>query len=82
MLQYSCGTNFSISLSFSTTSRTATDCTLPVASAQVKSCLLLAALAADGVTTLREPGPSRDHTERMLRFLGAPISGARRFQPV
>ncbi len=44
--------------------------TLPVASAQVKSCLLLAALAADGVTVLHEPGPSRDHTERMLAGLG------------
>lgn len=43
---------------------------LPVASAQVKSCLLLAALAADGPTTLVEPGPSRDHTERMLRGMG------------
>jgi 3-phosphoshikimate 1-carboxyvinyltransferase len=43
---------------------------LPVASAQVKSCLLLAGLAASGVTTLDEPGPSRDHTERMLRNLG------------
>lgn len=41
--------------------------TLPVASAQVKTCLLLAALAADGPTVLYEPGPSRDHTERMLR---------------
>ena len=51
----------------------ATDCTLPVASAQVKSCLILAALAADGVTTLREPGPSRDHTERMLTAMGADI---------
>ena len=51
----------------------ATDCTLPVASAQVKSCLILAALAADGVTTLREPGPSRDHTERMLSAMGADI---------
>ena len=51
----------------------ATDCTLPVASAQVKSCLILAALAADGVTTLREPGPSRDHTERMLAAMGADI---------
>ena len=39
---------------------------LPVASAQVKSCLLLAALAADGPSSLLEPGPSRDHTERML----------------
>lgn len=50
--------------------------TLPVASAQVKSCLLLAALAADGKTVLREPGPSRDHTERMLNSMGA-IVGSR-----
>ena len=47
--------------------------TLPVASAQVKTCLLLAALAAEGETILREPGPSRDHTERMLRAMGAGI---------
>lgn len=46
---------------------------LPVASAQVKSCLLLAALAADGPTTLVEPGPSRDHTERMLQGMGANV---------
>ncbi|MEA2371673.1 MAG: 3-phosphoshikimate 1-carboxyvinyltransferase [Solirubrobacteraceae bacterium] len=39
---------------------------LPVASAQVKSCILLAAIAAEGETTLTEPAPSRDHTERML----------------
>jgi 3-phosphoshikimate 1-carboxyvinyltransferase len=51
----------------------ALDYALPVASAQVKSCLILAALAADGVTTLREPGPSRDHTERMLAAMGADI---------
>ena len=47
--------------------------TLPVASAQVKSCLLLAALAADGPTVLSEPGPSRDHTERMLNDMGVRI---------
>jgi 3-phosphoshikimate 1-carboxyvinyltransferase len=47
---------------------------LPVASAQVKSCLLLAGLYAEGETVLREPGPSRDHTERMLRARGAPLS--------
>lgn len=47
--------------------------TLPVASAQVKSCLLLAALAASGPTTLTEPGPSRDHTERMLRKMGVQV---------
>lgn len=46
---------------------------LPVASAQVKSCLLLAALAADGPTTLTEPGLSRDHTERMLRSQGVQV---------
>jgi 3-phosphoshikimate 1-carboxyvinyltransferase len=51
----------------------AAEYTLPVASAQVKSCLILAALAADGITTLREPGPSRDHTERMLAAMGADI---------
>ncbi|MGB7116626.1 MAG: 3-phosphoshikimate 1-carboxyvinyltransferase [Anaerolineales bacterium] len=44
-----------------------------VASAQVKSCILLAALAANGKTTLREPGPSRDHTERMLRSMGIAV---------
>ena len=47
---------------------------LPVASAQVKSCLLLAALAAEGETVLREPGPSRDHTERMLSGLGVKVA--------
>jgi 3-phosphoshikimate 1-carboxyvinyltransferase len=46
---------------------------LPVASAQVKSCLLLASLAANGPTTLSEPGPSRDHTERMLRAMGVEV---------
>ncbi len=46
---------------------------LPVASAQVKSCLLLAALAADGPSTITEPGPSRDHTERMLGHMGVSI---------
>jgi 3-phosphoshikimate 1-carboxyvinyltransferase len=46
---------------------------LPVASAQVKSCVLLAALAADGATTVGEPSPSRDHTERMLLGAGAGI---------
>ncbi len=40
---------------------------LPVASAQVKSCLILASLAANEKSIIREPGPSRDHTERMLR---------------
>jgi len=47
---------------------------LPVASAQVKSCLLLAALSADGDTVLTEPGPSRNHTELMLENMGATIN--------
>jgi 3-phosphoshikimate 1-carboxyvinyltransferase len=46
---------------------------LAVASAQVKSCLVLAGLQAQGVTEIREPQPSRDHTERMLRAFGAPL---------
>ena len=46
---------------------------LPVASAQVKSAVLLAALRADGASTIEEPGPSRDHTERMLAAMGAEI---------
>jgi 3-phosphoshikimate 1-carboxyvinyltransferase len=46
---------------------------LPVASAQVKSCILLAALAADGATTVGEPARSRDHTERMLLRAGVNI---------
>lgn len=45
--------------------------TLPVASAQVKSAILLAGLYAEGTTTVHEPGPARDHTERMLRAQGA-----------
>jgi len=47
---------------------------LPVASAQLKSALVLAGLQAKGKTTLREPGRSRDHTERMLGAMGAPIA--------
>jgi 3-phosphoshikimate 1-carboxyvinyltransferase len=46
---------------------------LEVASAQVKSALLLAGLAAEGPTVIEEPFPSRDHTERMLRAMGAAI---------
>ena len=41
-----------------------------IASAQVKSCILLAGLYADGVTSVREPEKSRDHTERMLKMFG------------
>jgi 3-phosphoshikimate 1-carboxyvinyltransferase len=46
---------------------------LPVASAQVKSCVLLAGLAADGATTVSEPAVSRDHTERMLTAAGVTV---------
>jgi 3-phosphoshikimate 1-carboxyvinyltransferase len=46
---------------------------LPVASAQVKSCVLLAGMLADGTTTVTEPKPSRDHTERILRRSRAPV---------
>ena len=46
----------------------------PVASAQVKSAVLLAALQADGPTSLEQPAPSRDHTERMLRAQGAGVT--------
>ena len=46
---------------------------LPVASAQVKSCLLLAGLFAQGRTCVTEPAPTRDHTERMLAGFGYPI---------
>ena len=46
---------------------------LPIASAQIKSAVLLAGLAADGSTTVEEPAPTRDHTERLLREFGVPI---------
>src|SRR5215813_9938139 len=48
----------------------------PVASAQVKSAILLAGLRARGTTTVREPLPSRDHTERLLAYLGARVECA------
>jgi 3-phosphoshikimate 1-carboxyvinyltransferase len=60
------------------------DYELPIASAQVKSCVLLAGLLADAPTTVREPQPSRDHTERMLAAAGARISregGSIRIEP-
>lgn len=44
----------------------------PIASAQVKSCIMLAGLYADGETRVNEPAQSRDHTERMLAYLGTP----------
>jgi len=46
---------------------------MPVASAQVKSSILLAGLYADGVTSVTEPGVTRDHTERMLRTMGVDV---------
>ncbi len=45
----------------------------PVASAQIKSCVLLAGLFAEGTTTINEPMKSRDHSERMLGYLGIPL---------
>jgi len=50
------------------------DYALPMASAQVKTAILLAGLYADGETAVTEPGPSRDHSERMLAYLGAPLT--------
>ena len=46
---------------------------LPIASAQVKSCLLLAGMYAKGKTTIVEPAPTRDHSERMLKGMGYPV---------
>jgi 3-phosphoshikimate 1-carboxyvinyltransferase len=54
----------------------ARDYAMPMASAQVKSAILLAGLYADGETAVTEPGPSRDHSERMLAYLGAPVRRA------
>ena len=53
---------------------TATAHSLPVASAQVLGAIALAAVTADGTTTITTPGPTRDHTERLLTFLGAPVT--------
>jgi 3-phosphoshikimate 1-carboxyvinyltransferase len=49
------------------------DYEMPIASAQVKSCVLFAGLLAEGETRVREPHPSRDHTERMLAAAGASV---------
>ena len=60
---------------------------LPVASAQVKSAILLAALNTSGVTTVIEPVPTRDHSERMIKGFGAGLDvmheadGDRHFSP-
>jgi 3-phosphoshikimate 1-carboxyvinyltransferase len=50
------------------------DYSVPVASAQVKSAILIAGLFCRGETVVREPVPTRDHTERLLEYLGADIS--------
>jgi len=52
---------------------TAIDYVLPMASAQVKSCVILAGMYAEGVTSVTEPGITRDHTERMLTAYGYPV---------
>jgi 3-phosphoshikimate 1-carboxyvinyltransferase len=52
----------------------AIDYAMPMASAQVKSAVLLAALYADGLTRVQEPAPTRDHTERMLRAFGVDVA--------
>jgi 3-phosphoshikimate 1-carboxyvinyltransferase len=52
----------------------AIDYQLPMASAQVKSCVLLAGMYAEGTTSVTEPGITRDHTERMLTAFGYPIT--------
>lgn len=53
------------------------DYTLPMASAQVKSCVLLAGLYADGETKVVEPAPTRDHTERMLQGFGYKVESTK-----
>ena len=61
------------------------DYTLPIASAQVKSAILLAGLFTDSLTTVCEPSASRDHTERMLRACGVELqiaNGELRIEPV
>ena len=55
---------------------TGIDYAIPVASAQVKSAILLAGLNAQGTTQVHSPGPSRDHTERLMEAMGAPISSS------
>ena len=49
------------------------DYRLPIPSAQIKSAVLFAGLGAAGVTTVEEPAPTRDHTERLLREFGVPV---------
>ena len=65
--------DFKSPLNFEGTKLSAIDYISPLASAQVKSCVLLAGLFSDGVTTFKEPYKSRNHTELMLEYLGANI---------
>ncbi len=60
-------------LTFAPGTMTSLNYVLPVASAQVKSCLILAALSGNAPSAFLEPGPSRDHTERMLASMGARV---------
>ncbi|MCE7979713.1 MAG: 3-phosphoshikimate 1-carboxyvinyltransferase [Caldilinea sp. CFX5] len=60
-------------LAFRPTRLRAVEYEMPVASEPVKSCLLLAGLYAHGLTIVREPSPTHDHTERLLQAMGAPI---------
>jgi 3-phosphoshikimate 1-carboxyvinyltransferase len=53
---------------------------LPVASAQIKSCVLLAGLNAEGTTSVIESAPTRDHTERMLRWFGVEVLEAEEYR--
>lgn len=64
--------NDTLPLAISGGNLSAIEYTLPVASAQVKSAVLLAGLNTAGTTTVIEPTPSRDHSEKMLRFFGWP----------
>ncbi len=62
-----------LSISPSATALKAINYDMPMASAQVKSCLMLAGLYAKGVTSITEPAPTRDHTERMLKGFGVNV---------
>ena len=65
--------DFKAPLVFEGTKLKAIDYNSPLASAQVKSCVLLAGLFSDGITSVEEPYKSRNHTELMLEYLGADI---------
>ena len=71
------GTRLPLAIRGSATPK-AIDYATPVASAQIKSAVLLAGLAADGPVSVTEPAPSRDHSERMLRRFGARLTTVER----